>query len=148
MNKQVVKFVAMDDFFDYPKRSTSGAAAYDLYSSNIDPLTLPNGKVTLVPTGIKVELPPGYHMDIIPRSGLANKQMIVIPNSPGLIDEDYVGPVLVGLFNQSGSDYVLERGTRIAQCKIQETVEIEWVKVDKLKDTARGEGGFGSTGYK
>lgn len=148
MNKQVVKFTVMEHCFYHPKRGTEYAAAYDLYSANSEPVTLINGKVTLIPTGIKVELPVGYHMDILPRSGFANKQMIVIPNSPGLIDPDFRGEILVGLFNQSGSDYVLERGTRIAQCKIQETIEIEWVKVDKLSDTVRGEGGFGSTGYK
>lgn len=148
MKQVTVKFIQLQHCAGLPLRATKSSAGYDLYSANEAPIFIKNGTSVLVPTGIKVEIPEGYHMDILPRSGFSNKNLILIPNSPGLIDCDYRGEVLVGLFNQSGSDFRLERGIRIAQCKIQESFEITWKQVDKLSDTDRNEGGFGHTGTK
>jgi dUTP pyrophosphatase len=107
---------------------------------------LPGGRA-LIPTGLVIALPPGYELQIRPRSGLALKHGIVLPNSPGTIDEDYRGEVQVIVMNAGDSPFTVERGMRIAQAVLAPVVRADWHETDRLDDTARGDGGFGSTGH-
>lgn len=100
----------------------------------------------LVPTGIFVEIPVGYEIQIRPRSGLAIKQGITCLNTPGTIDADYRGEIKVILINLSAEEQTIQPGDRIAQMVLQKVEKIEWLPADTLDDTERGTGGFGSTG--
>jgi dUTP pyrophosphatase len=99
-----------------------------------------------VATGFAVAIPPGYEIQVRPRSGLALKHGITVPNTPGTIDSDYRGELKVILINLGAEDFAIRRGDRIAQLVLAPVVRASWLKVDELDDTARGEGGFGSTG--
>jgi dUTP pyrophosphatase len=127
---------------------SEGASGMDLYSANVEPLTLAPGDILLVPTGIRIELPHGYEAQVRPRSGLAAKHGITVVNAPGTIDSDYRGEVKVILGNVSRTPFVIERGTRIAQMVIAQVVRARVVEADSLSDTARGAGGFGNSGMK
>ena len=116
----------------------------DLYATG--PATLQPGERTMLPTGIAVAIPEGYAGLVVPRSGLAARQGISIVNAPGLVDSGYRGEVKVILINLGGGPVEVERGDRIAQLVIVAVETQEYVEVDELPDTARGEGGFGSTG--
>ena len=129
-----------------PAYATAGAAGMDLLAAVDAPLTLAPGERTLVPTGLKVALPPGYELQVRPRSGLALKHGIVLPNGPGTVDEDYRGELLVIVMNAGTAPFVVERGMRIAQAVLAPVVRAAWREVVALPETARGEGGFGSTG--
>ncbi len=107
--------------------------------------TLHAGAPKAVPTGLAIELPPGYEAQVRPRSGLALKHAITVPNSPATIDPGYRGEIKVILLNLGPADYVIEKGDRIAQMVIARYEPIEWTESD-LADSARGEGGFGSSG--
>jgi len=100
----------------------------------------------ICPTGLRVEIPPGYEMQIRPRSGLAVKHGITLPNTPGTIDSDYRGPLGVALVNLGAEPYTIRHGDRIAQMVVAPVVQVAFEIVDSLSATARGEGGFGSTG--
>jgi dUTP pyrophosphatase len=100
----------------------------------------------LIPTGIFVEIPVGHEIQIRPRSGLAIKQGITCLNTPGTIDADYRGEIKVILINLSGEVQTIQPGDRIAQMVLQKVEKIEWLETDRLDDTERGMGGFGSTG--
>ena len=100
----------------------------------------------IVPTGLRVAIPEGYEMQIRPRSGLAVKHGITLPNTPGTIDSDYRGPLGVALVNLGAAAYIVQHGDRIAQCVIAPVVQAVFAPVDQLDETARGVGGFGSTG--
>lgn len=102
----------------------------------------------MVPTGLFIELPEGYEAQIRPRSGLAAKYGISITNSPGTIDADYRGEIKVLMVNLSKDPFTINPGERIAQMVVARYEQVEWEKVDKLEESARGEGGFGSTGRK
>lgn len=134
-----------------PAYQTAGAAGADI-CANLRPedraagLRLaPMGRV-IVATGIRVEIPVGYEMQIRPRSGLAVKLGITIPNTPGTIDSDYRGALGVALVNLSSEDYIVRHGDRIAQCVVAPVVQAGFVVVAVLAETDRGAGGFGSTG--
>ena len=129
-----------------PSYATQGAAGMDLVAAVTDPIVIGPGQRALIPTGLAIALPPGYELQIRPRSGLALRQGIVLPNSPGTIDEDYRGEVQVILLNTGQEDFIVERGMRIAQAVLAPVVRAEWQVTDTLDDTARGTGGFGSTG--
>ena len=101
---------------------------------------------TIVPTGIRIEIPMGYEMQIRPRSGLAVKFGITLPNTPGTIDSDYRGPLGVALINLGDAAYTIQHGDRIAQCVVMPVVQALFQAVDILTETQRGQGGFGSTG--
>ncbi len=103
------------------------------------------GKPTLVPTGLAIELPPGFEAQIRPRSGLALKHAITLPNAPATIDPGYRGEIRVILLNLGTGDYTIEKGDRIAQMVIARYEAVEWEE-SELSDSARGEGGFGSSG--
>ena len=100
----------------------------------------------VVPTGIRVEIPAGYEMQLRPRSGLAVKHGISLPNTPGTIDSDYRGPLGVALINLGDAPYTLQHGDRIAQCVVAPVMQAGFQVVDILTETTRGQGGFGSTG--
>jgi len=129
-----------------PAYATGGAVGMDLLAAVVEPVTIAPGKRALIPTGLAIALPPGYELQIRPRSGLALRHGIVLPNSPGTIDEDYRGELQVIVLNAGDAPFVVERGARIAQAVLAPVVRARWQEVTSLDDTARGSGGFGSTG--
>ncbi|HEY3452877.1 MAG TPA: dUTP diphosphatase [Myxococcales bacterium] len=127
-----------------PKYATAGSAGLDLCADV--PFELAPGAHKLVPTGLAIALPAGFEGQVRPRSGLATKHGITVLNAPGTIDSDYRGEVQVCLVNHGGQPYRAARGERIAQLVIAPVVQADLVEVAELDSTARGEGGFGSTG--
>ena len=129
-----------------PSYATAGAAGMDLLAAVQAPMVLAPGARTLVPTGLAIALPPGFELQIRPRSGLALKNGIILPNSPGTIDEDYRGELQVIVMNAGTDPFTIERGMRIAQAVLAPVVRAAWTEVAELDETQRGAGGFGSTG--
>lgn len=129
-----------------PSYATAGAAGMDLLAAVAEPVTLQPGGRTVIPTGLCIALPPGYELQVRPRSGLALKHGIVLPNSPGTIDEDYRGEVGVIVLNAGETPFTVEHGMRIAQAVIAPVERVSWAECESLDETARGAGGFGSTG--
>ncbi|NRB33427.1 MAG: dUTP diphosphatase [Rhodobacteraceae bacterium] len=131
-----------------PQYETAGAAGFDLRACLPDRgrITLAPGQRALVPTGLRVAVAEGYEMQIRPRSGLALKHGLTLPNSPGTIDSDYRGPLGVIVMNAGQEQITLDHGDRIAQGVIAPVVQAQFVVVEQLDNTARGTGGFGSTG--
>ena len=127
-----------------PAYETAGSAGLDLRATA--DLILKPGERSLVPTGIAIALPPGYEAQIRPRSGLAVKHGVTVVNSPGTIDSDYRGEVKVPLINHGHQDFIITRGDRIAQMVIAPVTRIARESVTELDATARGAGGFGSSG--
>ena len=131
-----------------PSYETSASAGVDLRANLTDVIILkPLGR-TLVKTGIFIEIPEGYEAQVRPRSGLALKKGITVLNSPGTIDADYRGEIGVILINLSNEDFVIENGERIAQLVFSSVEQAQWLEVETLTETHRGEGVFGSTGIK
>lgn len=129
-----------------PTYATEGAAALDLMAALAAPVTLaPLGRA-LIPTGIALALPEGYEAQVRPRSGLALKQGITVLNAPGTIDCDYRGEVGVILVNLSDAPVTIARGDRVAQLVLARVARVDWRECRELPETARGSGGFGSTG--
>ena len=131
---------------DCPSYATPLSAGMDLRAAMEQSVTLAPLERALVPTGLYVELPEGYEMQIRPRSGLAAKHGITVLNSPGTIDADYRGEIKVILVNLSNEPFVINPGERIAQLVVAKYEKVEWDEVEVLDETERGEGGFGSTG--
>lgn len=131
---------------DLPSYATAGAAGMDLLAAVRGPLIIPPGERALVPTGLRVALPAGHELQVRPRSGLALKHGIVLPNSPGTVDEDYRGELQVIVMNAGTEPFTITRGMRIAQAVLAPVVRAVWHETEMLEATARGEGGFGSTG--
>ena len=131
-----------------PQYETSGAAGADLRANfdNREPVDLKPGARALIPTGLRLAIPQGFEAQIRPRSGLALKHGISLPNTPGTIDSDYRGPLGVILINHGDAPFSVAHGDRIAQLIVAPVVQAEFAEVETLDDTARGEGGFGSTG--
>lgn len=129
-----------------PTYATAGAAGMDLLAAISETVTLAPGDRRLIPTGLCLALPPGHELQIRPRSGLALRHGIVLPNSPGTIDEDYRGELQVILLNAGHEAFEISRGMRIAQAVLAPVVHGRWQVVDSLAATSRSEGGFGSTG--
>ena len=133
---------------DLPHYETNASAGMDLRANILDPIILnPLGRV-IVKTGLFLELPIGVEAQVRPRSGLAAKKGITVLNAPGTVDADYRGEIGVILVNLSNEDFTIEKGERIAQLVITKHERAEWVSVEELSETKRGEGGFGSTGTK
>ena len=131
-----------------PAYATALSAGLDVRADNAEPIVLkPLGRA-MVPTGLYLEIPAGYEVQVRPRSGLAAKKGVTVLNAPGTIDADYRGEVCVILVNLGTEDFVVERGERIAQLILARHEVIEWEEVSELADTERGAGGFGSTGAK
>ncbi|MBX6742984.1 MAG: dUTP diphosphatase [Acetobacteraceae bacterium] len=131
-----------------PGYATPGAAGMDLLAAVTAPVTIPPGGRALVPTGLRIALPPGHELQVRPRSGLALKHGILLANSPGTIDEDYRGEVQIIVLNAGTEAFTVERGMRIAQAVLAPVVRAAWREVSDLPETSRGAGGFGSTGTK
>ena len=129
---------------ELPAYATSGAAGMDVLAA--EHVTLAPGARHAVATGFAVAIPPGYEIQVRPRSGLALKHGISVPNTPGTIDSDYRGELKVLLINHGQAAFEVRRGDRIAQLVVGPVVRASWLKVDELDATERGEGGFGSTG--
>ncbi|MEO5824765.1 MAG: dUTP diphosphatase [Gemmatimonadales bacterium] len=127
-----------------PARATVGAAAMDVVAA-VDVVIAPMGR-ELVPTGFAVAVPEGFEMQLRPRSGLAFRYGVTLPNSPATIDSDYRGELQVVVMNLGTHEFVVKRGDRIAQMLIQRVEPIEFCEVSVLPDSVRGTGGFGSTG--
>jgi dUTP pyrophosphatase len=131
-----------------PNYETIASAGMDLRADLTTPITLAPLRRVIVKTGLFIELPIGYEAQVRPRSGLAIKKGITVLNSPGTVDADYRGEIGVILVNLSNEDFVIENGERIAQLIIAKHERAEWIEVQELSETSRGEGGFGSTGVK
>ncbi|MGH7086525.1 MAG: dUTP diphosphatase [Acetobacteraceae bacterium] len=129
-----------------PGYATEGAAGLDLAAAITEPLMIAPGGRALVPTGLEVALPSGFELQIRPRSGLALRHGIILPNSPGTIDSDYRGEIRVILLNAGEAGFTLMRGMRIAQAVLAPVVRLCWLEVGELAVTERAAGGFGSTG--
>ncbi|MBL7890641.1 MAG: dUTP diphosphatase [Bacteroidia bacterium] len=133
---------------ELPSYATQAAAGMDLRANLDAPIILGSLERTLVPTGLFMEIPVGYEAQVRPRSGLAFKNGLTVLNSPGTIDADYRGEVKVILVNLSKETFTINDGERVAQMVIAKHEQAEWIEVEQLEETARGEGGFGSTGKK
>ncbi|MDD4527465.1 MAG: dUTP diphosphatase [Candidatus Margulisbacteria bacterium] len=147
MLKQVkLKIEKLEHFngLDLPKYQTEHASGFDLVSA--EDKVLKAGQRALVATGLKMEIPIGYEGQVRPRSGLAYKYGIIIPNSPGTIDADYRGEVKVIIWNSGTEDFIIKKGDRIAQFVLAPVVQADFDVVVSVDETVRGEGGFGSTG--
>lgn len=129
---------------DLPHYATPGAAGMDVVAA--EDLTLAPGARHAVATGFALAIPPGYEIQVRPRSGLALKHGITVPNTPGTIDSDYRGELKVILINHGAEPFAIARGDRVAQLVLAPVVQAAWDEVEELDATARGAGGFGSTG--
>lgn len=129
-----------------PAYETQHAAGMDVRAAVCEPLTVAPGERVLVPTGLRIELPPGTEAQIRPRSGLAIRHGITLPNAPGTIDADYRGEIKVIVMNLGREPFTIRRGDRIAQMVVSPVQKVGWELVESLDSTERGEGGFGHTG--
>ena len=131
---------------DLPAYATDGAAGMDVRAAVSGSLVIEPGAVALVPTGLEVEVPVGYEVQVRPRSGLALRHRVTVLNSPGTIDSDYRGEVQVIMVNLGPEPFEIGRGDRIAQLVLAPVARAEWDYADSLEQSIRGEGGFGHTG--
>lgn len=129
-----------------PTYETSQSAGADVRSTEY--VTIPAHGRALVRTGLKVAIPEGYEIMVRPRSGLALKKGITVLNTPGCVDADYRGEIGVILFNTTNEDFEVQPGDRIAQLILNKVEQINWIEVEELDETKRGDGGFGSTNIK
>lgn len=129
---------------DLPRYATEGAAGMDVVSA--EDVALAPGARHAVATGLSVAIPPGYEIQVRPRSGLALKHGISVPNTPGTIDSDYRGELKIILINHGAEPFAIARGDRVAQLVLAPVTQAAWDEVADLDETARGAGGFGSTG--
>ena len=129
-----------------PTPASPGSSGFDLRAALGEAAVLRPGERLLVPTGLVLEIPPGWEGQVRPRSGLALRHGIGVVNAPGTIDSDYRGEVAVILINLGESPFTLQRGDRIAQLVIAPVATVEWEEADSLEESERGAGGFGSTG--
>ncbi|MBR9975200.1 MAG: dUTP diphosphatase [Bacteroidetes bacterium] len=131
-----------------PEYATPLSAGVDLRAAIEETLELHPGDIVAVPTNLAIELPPDFEAQVRPRSGLALKHGLILPNSPGTIDADYRGEIRVIMSNIGLIPYVIQRGERIAQMVIAPVTHVQWQETETLNDTARGAGGFGHSGRK
>jgi dUTP pyrophosphatase len=139
-----VKRLPHGEGLDLPRYATDGAAGMDVLSA--EDVMLAPGARHAVATGLAVAIPPGYEIQVRPRSGLALKHGIGVPNSPGTIDSDYRGELKVILINHGAEPFAIQRGDRVAQLVLAPVTLAQWAEVAELDETSRGTGGFGSTG--
>jgi len=130
-----------------PDYQSDHAAGMDVHARLDAPVTIEPGRVALIPTGFAIAVPEGYEMQVRPRSGLAARHAVSLPNSPGTIDADYRGEVKVIVINHGEQPFTVAPGMRVAQMILKPVPRVVWQEVDELPDTARGEGGFGHTGH-
>lgn len=129
-----------------PEPATAGSSGVDLCAAVPSDLVIGPGERVLVPSGFAIELPEGYEAQVRPRSGLALRHGLTLPNSPGTIDSDYRGEIKVILMNLGEADFTVRRGDRIAQLVVAPVTRINWSEAVDLDETLRGDGGFGHTG--
>ncbi|NNL66848.1 MAG: dUTP diphosphatase [Myxococcales bacterium] len=129
-----------------PKPATPGSAGVDLAAAVPEDTVVSPGRRLLVPTGLRIAVPEGFEAQVRPRSGLALRDGIVLPNAPGTIDSDYRGEVRVILWNAGDAPFTIRRGDRIAQLVVAPVARVDWQEVADLDETERGGGGFGHTG--
>jgi dUTP pyrophosphatase len=129
-----------------PRYETADSAGLDLLAAVGEDVTLPPGGRALIPSGLAIALPAGTEAQVRPRSGLALRDGVTVLNSPGTVDADYRGEVGVILINHGAAEFTVTRGMRIAQLVVAPVTRLEWAVVESLPETARGAGGFGSTG--
>ena len=150
MNKVTVSVCPLDHFegLQLPAYETQGSAGMDVRAALAEDegLTLKPGERAMVPTGLSVAIPQGYEIQVRPRSGLAAKHGLTCLNTPGTIDSDYRGEIKVILINLGQEAFTIRRGERIAQLVVSPVTQLTWDEVTALDETARGAGGFGSTG--
>ena len=139
-----VKRLPHGEGLDLPAYATPGSAGMDVLSA--EDVTIAPGARHAVATGLSVAIPEGYEIQVRPRSGLAFKHGITVPNTPGTIDSDYRGELKVLLINHGPEEFAIARGDRVAQLVLAPVTLAAWDEVEELGATARGEGGFGSTG--
>ena len=139
-----VKRLPHGEGLDFPAYATAGAAGMDVLSA--EDVTLEPGARHAVATGLSVAIPEGYEIQVRPRSGLAFKFGVTVPNTPGTIDSDYRGELKVLMINHGSDAFPIKRGERVAQLVLAPVTQAKWHEVDALDDTKRGAGGFGSTG--
>lgn len=150
-DKLQLKFKRIDDKFldiPLPNYTTEGSAGMDIRAAIEEEIMLGSRSFAMIPTGLSVEIPIGYEIQVRPRSGLAAKHGIGVLNSPGTIDSDYRGEIKIILFNFSNEDYRISRGERIAQLILSKVYQAEIVETANLSESERGAGGFGHTGKK
>ncbi len=141
-----VKYQQLRETATMPSYQSEHAAGMDLYSANCKSINIEPGQIEMIPLGFAMSLPDHYEAQVRPRSGLASKFGITLPNSPGTIDADYRGECCVPIINHGQTTFVVEPNMRIAQMIIAPVVQATFEVVDELDDTTRGTGGFGSTG--
>ena len=148
MNRPVVRFVRLPHAADLllPSYQSVGAAGADLMAALAEPMEIEPGARALVPSGFTVAVPPGFEMQVRPRSGLAAKHGVTVLNAPGTVDSDYRGEVMAILINHGDSTFTIQHGDRIAQIVIAPVVTAAFEEVVATDETARGDSGFGSTG--
>jgi len=129
-----------------PAYQTGGSSGMDVCAAVSEEVVLAPGEVGLIPAGFRIAVPPGYEVQVRPRSGLALRSGIAVLNSPGTIDSDYRGPVGIILANLGREPFTIRRGDRIAQMVVCPVVRAEIEEIDRVHDTTRGSGGFGHTG--
>ena len=146
MTKILIKRLSKE--VSLPKYETSGSSGMDLAAYIDSNININPGQTAIIPTGLALSIPKGFEVQIRPRSGLAAKQKISVLNTPGTIDADYRGEIKVILINLGQETFTVEKGLRIAQMVVCPIVQAQLKEVDDLKETERGQGGFGSTGTK
>ncbi|MCF6154237.1 MAG: dUTP diphosphatase [Candidatus Brocadia sp.] len=149
MNKIKVKVMKKQGCEDIPlpQYMSEAASGMDLYAAVDGSIWLERNEIRLIPTGIHIELPPGYEAQVRPRSGLALKYGLTLVNTPGTIDSDYRGEIGIILCNLGKDRFTVERGMRIAQLVVQPVTRAELIEVERLEESPRGTGGFGHTGH-
>lgn len=142
-----LQFKRLSELAVIPQYQSEHAAGMDMHAAIAEPVELKPGQISLIPCGFAMAVPVGYEAQVRPRSGLAAKHGISVPNAPGTIDADYRGEVKVALINLGGKSFTIEPSMRIAQMVVAPVAHCKIVEVETLSDTERGSGGFGSTGH-
>ena len=143
-----IKFMPKNKNLNTPIYATEGSSGADIYADILEDVIIKPSETTLIPTGIYIEIPYGFEIQIRPRSGLALKNSITLPNTPGTIDSDYRGELKIIIHNLGKEEFTLKVGERIAQMVLMPVYKINWKFVDSLDETERNDGGFGHTGSK
>lgn len=141
-------FIARKEGVQLPLYATDASSGVDLCAFIEEPVVLKPFERFLVPTGIFIDIPEGYEAEVRPRSGIAIKYGVTVLNTPGTIDADYRGEIKVILINLGAEPFTINNGDRIAQMVFKNVARVDWKIVESLTETARGEGGFGSTGHR
>lgn len=144
--QEILVKVILDEGVEMPKYMTEGSAGMDVKANIATPIEIDSLERVLVPTGIKMEIPMGYEVQVRPRSGLAIKYGITLVNTPGTIDSDYRGEIKIILINLSKEKYTINPGERIGQLVLQKVYKMQLESVNELSETERADGGFGHTG--